>query len=1121
MSIHNVDNRSGNVQQIENNDFHLDNMFNSYEEKLATAEKVCSNQKQIILSLQEKNAILEKELSDLKENYLEAIQQQKELQQQLNSVQSAYDVIANAAFWKITKPLRVTLDAMKKIPMIHILVKGVKYCAKNGIRYTLAKVREKVLCKSKNNMSEKESIYNEIVIQNLPIERTIKFSILVPLYNTAVNYFQEMVQSVLAQTYDNWELCLVDGSDASYNELELLANQYAEADSRIKYKRLEKNLGISEGTNQCAMMATGDYLALLDHDDILMPYALIANAQAIMDTGADVLYSDEDHLSAGGQHVNPLYKPDWSIDLLHSQMYICHFLVFKRDLFFKAGKFNPEFDGAQDYDLMLRFSEMTNQICHISEILYSWRETEQSTSVNSDVKPYAHDAGRKALDQHLKRIYGQEAYASDSDYSFVYDARFPMEQDVKVSIIIPMRDQWMLTDDCVHSILSKSSYQNYEILILDNSSEQLETKEWLKKVLTYDKRIKVLQADMDFNWSAINNFGVECSDGDVLIFLNNDTLVISNDWIERLCEHACRKEVGVVGPLLLYPDDTIQHAGVVVGMGGWADHIYRGTASLHNGTPYISPMVSRNVLGVTGACMAISRETLYQIGLFDEEFIICGSDVELCIRAYEKGYNNIYDSFVKLYHLESKSRDSYIPENDFVKSEITYRKYVANVDPYFNVNLSTESVIPTIRIRNEHTLNFENYIYRTKNDLLNVSNDKSIEEVKVSYQIPEIEPIRVRKSKENFSLRLNLLIPSVDAKHVFGGIATAINFFEKLQITCDCPARIIITDAVYVRSQSVISRKYVVVNHNHDSAKHFQITPFAYRHGETIPVSGGDVFLATAWWTAYAIQDIFSWQESEYGKSNPLIYLIQDYEPGFYPWSSRYLMADSTYRFRKDTYAIINSKQLFDFLRDKGYSFARTWFFEPRLNQTLASYLIGKDKVLKKKQILVYGRPGTMRNAFELIVYALREWVQIQEDAENWTIYSAGENFGDIDLGKNVKLITLGKLTLAEYASMLLDSYAGISLMVSPHPSYPPLEMAAFGVRTITNTYDNKDLSEFSNNIISLAGCNADSIAMTLKHFCDDYDGTGCIPELSDYTSCNEQFDEITNELSKLLGDEV
>lgn len=1059
-----------------------------------------------------------------KDHYNAAINQREELKRQVAEYDYALNQMRNAQFWKITAPARKIVGGTKKIlyknKVTRLFCKGLLSLKREGFKKTWQKVktrRERMNEAPVHHTEAVNALTNNVEATNAePLPENIKFSILVPLYNTNEIYLREMIQSVLEQTYHNWELCLADGSDATHSYVENVVKEYASMDNRVKYHRLKANNGISANTNECANMAQGDYIALLDHDDLLSPIALYHNAKAIYETDADVLYSDEDHLS-NGLHVNPFYKPDWSPDLLYSQMYVCHFSVIRKTLFDKIGGYRSEFDGSQDYDLMLRISEETNKICHIPLILYTWRECETSTAANADAKPYAQTAGKNALDSHLKRKYGSGAHGEYSDIMFVYDARFDtMVDEPLVSIIIPMKDKYELTDDCIKSIINKSTYQNYEIIILDNRSEEQDTFEWFEEIVKFDSRIKVFTADMEFNWSKLNNFGISKALGEVYIFLNNDTLVITADWIERLCENALRDDIGAVGPLLLYEDDTIQHAGVVVGINGWADHVFKGMMPVHYGAPFVSPMVSRNVLAVTGACMAVSKATIEKIGGFDETFIICGSDVELCIRAHERGLFNRYDANVRLYHLESKSRDTFIPEIDFKRSYECYTPYRENIDPYFNINLDITSVKPKEKCAEMNMLNFKNFLKRCPLTAQMYQNLKRTIMESQTYTIPEIGEVIPRvdtKIKER--KRLNLLVPSVDIKHVFGGISTAIKFFEALRKRSGLDARMIVFDAPVDMSTSAAPEGYILVNMDCDSSDSLQIVPIADRCQKTVPIGKNDIFVATGWWTAYSIKNVIDWQAETFNcNPNPLIYFIQDYEPGFYPWSSRYVLADSTYKFNIPTYAIINSGLLKEFFDNNGYSFDKTWYFEPVLNDKLKLWLPTEKKVLsKKKQILIYGRPSVERNAFSVIVATLKAWKCKVSDAGQWTILSAGEQHDDVDLGNNIFIRSVGKLSLEEYANMMLETYAGISLMVSPHPSYPPLEMSAFGIKTITNTYANKNLSDFSDNIISVNSCNPSIIAEFLESITNDYSGKGTIMTDCDYVNGNDMFDKTIEEL--------
>ncbi len=1061
---------------------------------------------------------LSNELSTCQQHYLVASSQRDELTKQLSSVQNAYNVISEAACWKMTKPLRVTLDVSKRVlksnQYTYLFCRGLKCLRENGVRYTWRRLQER----ARENTNGAEVQYDTVPASAAyQVPETIKFSIAVPLYNTPNGFLREMIQSVLDQTYGNWELCMADGSDEAHSYVGKICEEYAGRETRIKYRRLGENRGISDNTNACIAMAAGDYIALLGHDDVLAPDALEANAAAIMETEADILYSDEDHITADGRHVYPIYKPDWSPDLLYSQMYICHLLVFRRELFESIGGFRAKYDGSQDYDLMLRLSEQTNKICHIPRLLYSWRESGSSTAANPAAKPYAHEASLRALDEHLKRKYGQDAYAEETEYLFVYNPRFACGHPF-ISIIIPFKDCWEMTDDCVRSILQNRTYLDYEILLLNNRSEKQDTAAWAERIQREDKRVCVIDADMEFNWSKLNNFGVSRAKGDVYVFLNNDTKVISGDWLERLSENALRPDTGAVGALLLYPDDTIQHAGVVVGIGGWADHIFKGVKTEHGGSPYVSPMVSRNVLAVTGACMAISRQTMKRVGGFDEEFIICGSDVEWCIRAYESGLQNRYDANVRLYHYESKSRDSYIPEIDFQKSAIAYAPYWENGDPYFNVNLDITSVVPKESVSPVKLISFVNYL---KKNPLAVKTYHALKRALMSssgFEVPEISPLNARRGEGN-ELRLNLLTPSVDQRDVFGGIATALRFFEVLRKTCRCEARIIVTDGVVKEQTSVPLDGYMYCSCEQDSSADLQVIPMKDRYGRTIPVRRNDVFVATAWWTAYVVSDVIRWQSKIYDEEQkPLIYMVQDYEPGFYPWSSRYMLAESTYHMEIPIFAVINSGILAEYFRQNGYFFARSWQFDPVLNDSLRRYLPERgSRIMKKKQILVYGRPSVSRNAFELLIYALKRWRERQKDAGTWTVLSAGEQHDDVDLGGGMVLKSVGKLPLDEYAKLLLDTYAGVSLMVSPHPSYPPLEMAAFGARTITNCYANKDLASFSKNIISLRACDPADIADALCTVCDSYSGEGRVDAYESYLTGGTVYEDIAKEIAENL----
>jgi GT2 family glycosyltransferase len=518
------------------------------------------------------------------------------------------------------------------------------------------------------------------------------FSIIVPVYNIDECWLRKCIESVISQVYPDWELCLAD--DASSKEhIRKILEEYVARDSRIKVVFRTENGHISAASNSALDMASGDYITLLDNDDELTLDALYENALLINKyPEADLIYSDEDKITIEGKRIEPFFKPDWSPELFRSQMYVGHLCIMRRSLVKEVGGFRQGFEGSQDYDLVLRIVEKTNQIFHIPKVLYHWRKLPTSTAGGFAAKPYAHEAGLLALTEHAARIWGKEnCQVSSTEQYFQYSFYFPIPNQPLVSIIIPTRDHHELLETCLQSILAKTTYPNFEIIILNNNSEKPETFAYLEKVKK-DKqyRARVIDAPIPFNWSKLNNIGVHEAQGEFFVFLNNDIEIITENWLEWLVGYASREDIGVVGPMLLYPDNTIQHAGVVIGIGGYADHVYKGQKIDTAQDCFVSPNLIRNVSAVTGACLVIAREKLEKYGLFDEKFIICGSDVEICLRLMKANLYNVYIPQVKLYHHESKTRDSYIPESDFVMSKKAYQDFLQYGDPYYNPNLSLE-----------------------------------------------------------------------------------------------------------------------------------------------------------------------------------------------------------------------------------------------------------------------------------------------------------------------------------------------------------------------------------------------------------------------------------------------
>jgi len=512
-------------------------------------------------------------------------------------------------------------------------------------------------------------------------------SIIVPAYNTPDKYLRPLIQSVLSQRYQNWQLCVADGStsDSRAKAIEVAC----QADKRISYKRLAENHGIVGNTNEAISLAAGEFIGFLDHDDCLSAYALSEVVNALSkQPEADVLYSDEDKISDEGKERSlPFFKPDWSPTLEEGVNYLTHFFVVRASIVQKVGKLREGFDGAQDYEFILRVTDHTQNVVHIPKILYHWRLADGSTSGPIANKSYADEAGQRALKEHVKRQHINAEVLAIPELPTNYRLQYAVPKGAKASIIIPFKDKADLLKVCVGSILKKTTYQNYEIILVSNNSTETETHEYLE-TLKGNSRVKIFHWDHPFNYSAINNFGRKQATGDFIVLLNNDTEVITKEWLEELLGIAAQPKVGAVGPSLVYPNNKIQHAGIILGMNTMAGHVFRHLsedALSSFGRPYWP----RNYLAVTGACLAIQASKYDKVSGLDETFTVAGSDVALGISLYEKGYLNVYWPFAKLVHYESVSVGSYHNgiQLDYDHSLKYYRPYLNWHDPYFNPNL--------------------------------------------------------------------------------------------------------------------------------------------------------------------------------------------------------------------------------------------------------------------------------------------------------------------------------------------------------------------------------------------------------------------------------------------------
>lgn len=597
---------------------------------------------------------------------------------------------------------------MKKI--VKYVKKGINYIKKYGFIEGLRKIRRKIAIfktYSKFNDNYKDWIYN-----NEPKESEIKkqekfkfkyepkISILIPMYNTNEIFFKELIDSLKTQTYKNFEVCFADGSQVENKELE----KYFSDDNRFKYKHLSENKGISENTNAALEMATGEFIALVDHDDTLPCFALYEVVKTINDNpDVEFIYSDEDILDAKHERKNPYFKPDFSPDTLRSSNYICHLSVLKKTLIDEIGKFRAEFDGAQDYDMILRATEKAKLIVHIPKILYHWRAHENSTSQNTDSKSYAFIAGKKAIEEQLKRL-NIKGNVELLETPGTYKVNYQVINNPLVSIIIPNKDSIQDLNKCISSVL-KSTYNNYEIIIVENNSENKETFDFYRKLEENNRNIHVVKyEEKGFNFSKINNFGRKFAKGEYILLLNNDVEVINENWIEEMLGICQQKNIGIVGAKLLYPDNSVQHAGVIIGIGGVAGHIHKNIKDSDPG--YFSrAVIVNNFSAVTAACLLVKTNIFDEVGGLDETLEVAFNDVDFCMKVRNKGYLVVYTPFAKLHHFESKSRgneDTKEKKNRF-SNEIDrfkekWQEELEKGDPYFNKNFRLDDYLFVIDI---------------------------------------------------------------------------------------------------------------------------------------------------------------------------------------------------------------------------------------------------------------------------------------------------------------------------------------------------------------------------------------------------------------------------------------
>ena len=622
------------------------------------------------------------------------------------------EVVKNSRLFKLIKPFR-TVYAKSLAAIVRVKNLG---SVKGVVDKLKSKRIEKNACRYHGSYSFPDEAKTREQ-REYPFEKRPLFSILVPLYNTPENFLREMMDSCLAQTYENWQLCLADGSDGEHSYVEEIVGEYIEKEKaagrdRIAYKRIEKNLGISGNTNVCFSLAKGDYIALFDHDDLLHPSVLFEYARVINEQDADFIYCDE--VTFQGNSVDNMitlhFKPDFSPDNLLANNYICHFSAFKASLLEKTGLFRSEYDGSQDHDMILRLTAAAKNIVHVPKILYYWRSHAASVASDINAKTYAIDAAKRAVLSGLaaRGIEGAEVESTRA-FATIFRIRYKLLEKPKISIIIPNKDHVSDLKRCIEAITVKSTYPDYEILVVENNSELEETEAYYRELEQTCPLVTILRYQGEFNYSKICNFGVSRAQGKYILLLNNDTELITRNFMEEMLSYAQREDVGAVGAKLYYENHTIQHAGIVLGLGAHrtAGHTHYGLSKDNLG--YMGRLCyAQNVSAVTGACLMVKRSLYDQVGGLDEKLAVALNDVDFCLKLRDKGYLNIFTPFAELYHYESASRGSDVadPGSDRAKRYEKECEYFRNKwkrelekgDPYYNPNFSLDHSNYTLKV---------------------------------------------------------------------------------------------------------------------------------------------------------------------------------------------------------------------------------------------------------------------------------------------------------------------------------------------------------------------------------------------------------------------------------------
>jgi GT2 family glycosyltransferase/glycosyltransferase involved in cell wall biosynthesis len=855
-------------------------------------------------------------------------------------------------------------------------------------------------------------------------------SIVVPTWRPVPGHLNHMLESMREQTYDRWELCVADGG--SDLEVRRLLSKFRARDDRIKVRYLDENKGISGNTSEALALATGEFVAFVDQSDVLAPNAL---AEVVLrlnrDPGLDVLNSDWDLLSEDGlARFNPFFTPEWSPEMLLSSNYMTHLSVVRRSLIDAVGGLRPELDGAQDWDLLLRVTERTDRVARIPAVLYHWRADPSSAVLSLDAKPQAEAAQWRAVTEHLERR-GDPADVIRSDDGRIR-IRWPIRDRPTVSIIIPTLHNRELLERCLAGI-GRSAYPEREVIVIETAGRTLEREAWYREL---DRRhpVRVLWWEGPFNYSAVNNLGAREASGDVLVFLNDDTEPLTEDWLDEIVGWLQQDGVGVVGAQLLAEDGSIQHGGVILKLGGFADHLFRGLEP-GSWTLLGSPDWYRNVSAVTGACLAISRSTLERVGGWDEGFQLCGGDVELGLRLRRHGLRAMIDPFIRVRHIERATRGSTIPQSDFALSFWHYQRYIYGTDPYFNPNLSEAATIPELREEGD----------RSSLDVVSEVLGRDVRPRAPSHDADETEGLiavcrvspddleGIARSHDELRGRrevgsLTWFIPDFENPH-YGGIHTIFRFADYLARVHGVKNRFAVIGTgpeSYIRSglhatfPDIADSEIVMAPGGADADL------------DRVPYS--DAAICTLWVTAYPM--------ARWRGADRMFSFVQDFEPMFYPAGPLYALAEQTYRM--GFYGIANTPPLKEIYESYGQAAVS---FTPCVDTDVFHDRRPPRPPDDPLTVFLYGRPGHPRNSYQLAVAALEKVKRSM--GERLRVVSAG-SWSGIG-GQDPWLDRLGLLGYRETADLYRRCDGGLVLSVSKHPTYIPLQLMACGALVVAN----------------------------------------------------------------------